>query len=331
VYKWLPTTSEIDIAFSIVIPYAMYLTAEAFHVSGVLAVVCGGLYVAYQNHFVFSHKTRLRSGALWSSIVFILNAVIFFLIGLQLPDISKGIQSMSFGNALTIALVISLVVIFSRMIAGFFTVFFTRFMSRFITVAYARPGWRGPLVLTWIGMRGVVSLASALSIPLMINGADFPNRNLILFITFIVIIVTLVGQGLALPWIVRTIKPDGAPVNKTEDQQVFELELALNKTAVKDMHANYNEEIENNILLKHKYEFLKHKVALLYQSNEGDGSRKKAADIIEDFQNVMLKVSEEERKTLHAYRKNPDFDDDILKLVENRLDLEEERLEDNVE
>jgi len=69
----------------------------------------------------------------------------------------------------------------------------------------------------------------------------------------------------------------------------------------------------------------------LYQSNEGDGSRKKAADIIEDFQNVMLKVSEEERKTLHAYRKNPDFDDDILKLVENRLDLEEERLEDNVE
>jgi CPA1 family monovalent cation:H+ antiporter len=180
-------------------------------------------------------------------------------------------------------------------------------------------------------MRGVVSLASALSIPLMINGSAFPNRNLILFITFIVIIITLVGQGLALPWVIRTVKPDGIPVNKTEDQQILELELALNKTAVQDMHTNYSEEVGNNTLLKHKYEFLKHKVELLHCSNKRDGTRKKAIEMIEGFKDVMMKVSEKERKMLHSFRRNPDYDDDILKLIENRLDLEEERLEENAE
>lgn len=331
VYRWLPTTANIDVAFSIVIPYAMYLTAEEFKASGVLAVVSGGLYIAYQNHFVVSHRTRIKSSALWSSIVFILNAVIFFLIGLQLPDIAKGIQSMSFTGALMIALVISFVVIFSRTIAGFFTVAFTRFMSNYVTVAYARPGWRNPLILTWVGMRGVVSLASALSIPLLINNAPFPNRNLILFITFVVIIVTLVGQGLALPWIVRKIKPDGAPVNKTEEQQMMELELALNKTALQSFKTDHKEDIQKNVLLKHKYEFLKHKVELLCQSTDGDEARKKAGETIEHFQTVMLEVSEKERKTLHAFRRDPDFDDDVLRRVENRLDLEEERLEEDIE
>ena len=234
-------------------------------------------------------------------------------------------------GALITALIISFVVIFSRTIAGFFTVVFTMFMSNFITVAYARPGWRNPLLLGWVGMRGVVSLASALSIPLLVNDAPFPHRNLILFITFVVIIVTLVGQGLALPWVVRKIKPDGVPVNKTEEQQMIELDLALNKTALESFKCDHTEDIQNNVLLKYKYEFLKQKVELLYQSNDGDEARKKAAETIEHFKNVMMNVSEKERETLHSFRRDPDFDDDILRRIENRLDLEEERLEEDIE
>ncbi|MFT4155367.1 Na+/H+ antiporter [Parafilimonas sp.] len=331
VYKWLPTTANIDTALTLVIPYAIYLTAEEFHVSGVLAVVSGGLYIAYQHHFVFSHKSRLKSGALWSAIVFILNAIVFFLIGLQFPLIAKGIQSLPFFSALSVALTICLVVIFARTIAGFFSVIFTRFISRYITVAYNKPGWRNPLVLSWVGMRGVVSLASALAIPFAVNGQAFPNRNLILFITFTVVIVTLVGQGLALPWIIRKVKPDGTPVNKTEDEQIFELEIALNKTAVSNMQATYHEHVQNNILLKQKYEFLKHKTALLYKSNEGDSARKQAMEIITQFKAVMLNVSEKERSVLHSFRRHPDFDDDILRFVEKRLDLEEESLDGNAE
>lgn len=331
VYKWLPTTANIDTALTLVIPYAIYLTAEEFHVSGVLAVVSGGLYIAYQNHFVFSHKSRLKSGALWSAIVFILNSIVFFLIGLQFPDIAEGIQSLSFFNALSIALIICLVVIFARTIAGFFSVMFTRFISQYITVAYDKPGWRNPLVLSWVGMRGVVSLASALAIPFAVNGQPFPNRNLILFITFTVIIVTLVGQGLALPWVIRKVEPETIPANKTEDEQVFELEIALNTTAVTNMQTTYNEYVKENILLKQKYDFLKYKAELLHKANEGDGARKRAAEMIAQFKLVMLNISEKERSVLHSFRRHPDFDDHILRLIENRLDLEEESLDGNAE
>jgi Na+/H+ antiporter len=329
--KWLPTTSNIDIAFSITIPYILYLTAESFHSSGVLAVVSGGIFIAYQNHFVFSHKSRLKSGAWWSSIVFILNAVIFFLIGLQLPNITRAIQSMSFGNALKIALLISCVVIAARMIAGAFTSVFTRFIGAYITVAYRYPGWRNPIVLGWIGMRGVVSLASALSIPLLLGDKPFPNRNLILFITFIVIIVTLVGQGLMLPWLIKIVKPEAPPSAKTEDQQMMEIELALNQAAVDDMQHHYAEDMQCNPLLKHKYEFLQNKTKLLRQSNEGDGSRKKAVSLIEHFKTIMMKVTEKERNKLHLFRRHEEYDDDIIRIIENRLDLEEERLEEDIE
>lgn len=331
IYKWLPTTSNIDIAFSIAIPYVIYLTAETLHSSGVLAVVSGGLFITYQNHFVFSYKSRLKSVALWSSIAFILNAVVFFLIGLQLPAITKGIQSMSLKTALEIALIISLTVIVSRTLAGLFSSAFTKFISRYITVAQTNPGWRNPLIVSWIGMRGVISLASALAIPLTLAGKEFPFRNLILFITFVVIIITLVCQGLALPWVVRILKPHASPVNKSEDQQILEIELALNKTAVDDLKNNYKDDMEKNILLKHKYEFLQNKVQLLYQSNEGDGARKKAIKLITHFKKIMMSVSEKERKSLHSFRRNNDFDDDIIRIAENRLDLDEDRLQEEAE
>ena len=331
IYRWLPTTSNIDIAISIAIPYVMYLTAESVHSSGVLAVVSGGLFIAYQNHFVFSHKSRLKSGAIWSSIAFILNAIVFLILGLQLPSITKGIKGMSRINAVEIALLVTIVVIVARLIAALFSSVFTRFIGRYITVAQRNPGWRNPVIVSWAGMRGVVSLASALAIPLTLAGAAFPHRNLILFITFVVIIVTLVGQGLALPWVIKLIKPQATPTNKPEEQQMLEINLAINKTGLDELYANFKDDIDNNILLKHKYEFLKRKGELLKQSNEGDGARKKAIEIIEHYRRVMVTVTEKERKKLHAFRRKDDYEDDIIKLIENRLDLEEETLQDDVE
>jgi CPA1 family monovalent cation:H+ antiporter len=117
--------------------------------------------------------------------------------------------------------VISLVLIISRLLCAFGAAVFTRVASRFITVADANPGWKSPLVVGWAGMRGVVSLAAALSIPVLLDtGAPFPHRSLILFITFVVILVTLVFQGLTLPWLIRKIKLEDRftpiPVNKQE-------------------------------------------------------------------------------------------------------------------
>ncbi|MEO8415571.1 MAG: Na+/H+ antiporter [Ginsengibacter sp.] len=331
VYKWLPTTSNIDIAISLAIPYVMYITAESIHSSGVLAVVSGGLYIAYQNHFVFSNKSRLKSGAIWSSIAFILNAIVFFILGLQLPAIINGVNSMSKLGAWKIALVVTVAVIVARLVAALFTSVFTRFISRFITVAYNKPGWRNPVVISWAGMRGVVSLASALAIPLMLAGKAFPHRDLILFITFVVIIVTLVVQGLLLPWVIKWIKPEAIPVKKSDDQQILEINLAVNNAGLDELYARYKDDIDSNILLKHKFEFLKRKGELLRRSNEGDGTRKNANEMIQHYKNVMLKVTEKERKKLHAFRRKDDYDDDIIKLIEKRLDLEEETLQEDAE
>ena len=128
--RWLPTTANLDIALSLVLPYLLYLTAERFHSSGVLSVVTGGIFVSYQNHFIVSYSSRLKSRAIWSSIVFILNAVLFLLIGLQLPDIMNGLKDITLAGATEIALIITGVIIVTRMLAGLFSSVFTRFISR---------------------------------------------------------------------------------------------------------------------------------------------------------------------------------------------------------
>jgi CPA1 family monovalent cation:H+ antiporter len=331
-YKWLPTTANLDIALSFVLPYLIYLTAEAVHSSGVLAVVSGGLFISYQNHFIFSHSSRLKSNAIWPAIIFILNAVIFFLIGLQLPRITEGIKNMAFSYALEIALIISFLIIVVRLFAGFFSSIFTSFISRYITVAVSHPGWRNPMIISCAGMRGVVSLASALAIPLMLPGGQpFPYRDLILFITFIVIIVTLVGQGLALPWIVRILKPEKLVVEKQDDLQVMEIDQHLLSAAIDELNSKYSKELKENGLLKNRMELLTYKVGL-YKSPGGDPQKiTESLAMINRFKRIMMKVTEHERKQLHIFRHKEEFDDNIIRLIEKRLDLEEERLEDDIE
>lgn len=331
IYRWLPTTSNLDIAFALVLPYLIYITAEELHSSGVLAVVTGSLFISYRNHFVLTHTSRLKSNAVWPSIVFIFNAVIFFLIGLQLPEIIGGIKETSLYEAFRIALIITGVVILVRIFSGLFSSWFTKFISRYITVAQNRPGWRNPLIISWVGMRGVVSLASALSIPLMLNNHAFPNRNLILFITFIVIIITLVCQGFTLPWVIKLIKPEPIADDKADDQQILEIELALLSTAVKEIGAKYESDLKTNDLLKNKFELLKYKVELYTQSRDDEKKKVAVNKMISRFKHVMTDIIEREREKLHAFRKKDGYDDDIIWLIENRLDLEEEGLQEESE
>ncbi|HTE00979.1 MAG TPA: Na+/H+ antiporter [Mucilaginibacter sp.] len=328
IYRWLPTNSNLDIAFSLVLPYLIYLTAESLHSSGVLAVVSGGLFIAYKNHFVLSHSSRLKSNAVWPSIVFILNAVVFFLIGLQLPEIVSGIKSIALYDAFRIALIITAVVILVRMFSGLFASLFTRFISRYITVAQSNPGWRNPLLASWIGMRGVVSLASALSIPLLLPGGQaFPYRNLILFITFIVIIMTLVVQGLTLPWVIRWIKPEFITEEKPDEQQVLEIELAMISAAVEELGTKHLTDLEGNTLLRNKIDLLKCKIDLYSRSKADEEKRAAVNAMIKRFKKVMTAIIEHERKELHTFRRKDGFDDDVIRIIENRLDLEEEGLQ----
>jgi Na+/H+ antiporter len=331
IYRWLPTNSNLDIAFSIVLPYIIYLAAESVHSSGVLAVVSGGLFISYKNHYVLSHSSRLKSNAVWPSVVFILNAVVFFLIGLQLPGIIKGIQAVSLGEAFRIAFIITAVVVVVRLIAAQLSSLFTVFISKYITVAQSKPGWRNPLVLGWTGMRGVVSLASALSIPLMLHGQAFPNRNLILFITFMVIIVTLVVQGFTLPFVIKWVKPDGIGNEKSDEQQLLEIEMQLHTVAAQKLSSVYAADLDENDILRNKLELFKFKMELYGSVADDETKRAGANAMTQRFKEVMMEVIEHERCRLHSFRKDDGYDDDVIRIIENRLDLEEERLQEESE
>lgn len=329
IYRWLPTTSNLDIAFSFVLPYLIYLTAEELNSSGVLAVVSGGLFIAYKNHYVLTHSSRLKSNAIWPSIVFILNAVVFFVIGLQLPDIISSVKGLDKMDAMRIALIITVVVIVVRLFAGWGSAWFTKFISRYITVAQANPGWRNPTLVAWIGMRGVVSLASALSIPLTLNsGQPFPNRNLILFITFVVIVMTLVVQGFSLPWVVKWLKPERFPDEKTDEEQMLEIDLQLLSSAHQRLQFDYADDVTSNKLLNNRLQLLKVKTEMFAAASINDDKKREAETTIKRFKKVMMDLMEHERSQLHTFRTKDGYDDDILRIVENRIDLEEERIQE---
>ncbi|RYY94103.1 MAG: Na+/H+ antiporter, partial [Chitinophagaceae bacterium] len=190
IHRWLPTTSSIETVLTLLTPYCMYYAAEHFHYSGVLAVVSGGLYLSRRRGSLLTYESRIQGVNVWNSLVFVLNGLVFLLIGLQLSHITRQIGGRSLWTAVGYGLLISAVLILTRLACSFGASLFTRFMSRFIKVADPNPGWRAPAVLGWAGMRGVVSLAAALSIPVLSNGNPFPHRNLILLITFVVILVT---------------------------------------------------------------------------------------------------------------------------------------------
>jgi CPA1 family monovalent cation:H+ antiporter len=165
---------------------------------GVIAVVSGGLFLSGKRYVFLSSHTRLRGGNVWESLLFVLNGFVFMLIGLDLPEIvgALGPESVSLSAAVGYGLLITAVLIGSRIFFSFMTVPITLLASRFIKVADDRnPGYGTPIVFGWTGMRGVVSLAAALSIPLEVSkGVPFPQRNLVIFITFFVVLATLLKR-----------------------------------------------------------------------------------------------------------------------------------------
>jgi len=268
--------------------------------------------------------TALIFSVFFTALVFILNTTVFFVIGLQLPAIMQHVKDGQLVQSIITALIISLVVILVRLFSGLFSSVFTRFIGRYITVAQRRPGWRNPVISSFVGMRGVVSLASALSVPLLLpGGRAFPSRDIILFITFIVIIITLVGQGLLLPWLIRRVKPQFLAGEKTNEQQILEIETRLYQSAISKLNEKYVNDIENNEILRNRHELYNFKVQLLSSDCVGEK--------IAHFKKIMIEVIEHERRVLHSFRKKKGYDDDVIRIIENRLDLEEERLEEETE
>ena len=197
----------IEIAVSLLVPYAGYLAAEAIHGSGVLAVVTSGLYLSRRSSRFFSPSVRLQAFAVWDSLTFILNGLVFVLIGLQLPYVLAGIKELPLPKLFLGGLLFSAFLIFLRLLWSFPGAYVGYILRKHLFRQHAGwPGNRQVFVVGWTGMRGVIALAAAISLPqTIVDGSPFPHRNLILFLTFSVIFVTLVVQGLTLAPLVRAL------------------------------------------------------------------------------------------------------------------------------
>ncbi|MGV9450465.1 Na+/H+ antiporter [Streptomyces sp. NPDC003635] len=197
---------------SLLIPFVAYAVAEQVHASGVLAVVVVALWLGHRAWEV-DFATRLQEEAVWKMVAFVLESAVFALIGLQLPVVLKGLGQYEGGRAAWYAIVVFLVVVVSRFVWVYPATFLPRLMSARIREREPNPTWKGPFIISWAGMRGVVSLAIAFSIPLTVHGGEeFPERNLILFLTFTTVIGTLVIQGVTLPPLIRLLKLPGRDV-----------------------------------------------------------------------------------------------------------------------
>ena len=326
-YRWLPTTTSIDIALSFVAPYLMYLAAESFHFSGVMAVVSGGLFLSYHSHVTLSPQSRLQGYAMWNTITFILNGLVFMLIGLEMPEIMRNLGDYSKGQAIMYGIIISLVIIVTRILTAFGISAFTTFISRYIRVAQNRPGWRGPFVIGWAGMRGVVSLASALSIPLLLHNKDpFPYRSLILCITFIVILVTLVLQGLTLPWVIRLVGLDKVEPAVSEQEQEAKIHQHLLNAAIDHLESQYTDLMKQQPMLQSLHKQLSNDLQLTRNFLEAEDCNEKERHSSLVYNSIYLELLGTQRDRLFQLRGKDLFEDELIRKIEGQLDIEQEKI-----
>ena len=255
---------------------------------------------------------------MWSTLGFVLNGLVFMLIGLELPEIINQLGPVSLADAIKYGVLISLVVILTRVLSTLFASVFTTFISRFITTADSHPGWRGPLIFGWAGMRGVVSLAAALSIPLQLkDGSPFPQRNLILFITFMVILITLVLQGLTLPLVIKWVNMEDPDKPLPPEEQELRLRKKLADYSLKYLDEEHYKALKTNKALqqlKARYE------------NDQSHTDHILDDEQDEYRRVYLLLLEQQRRLLHKMNKKSETSEELIRKHQGLLDLEEEKL-----
>ena len=329
IHRLLPTTPAIEIVLTLVSPYCMYYFAEHYHFSGVLSVVSGALFLSSKRQSMLTYTSRIQGINVWTNIVFVMNGLIFLLIGLQLPSIVRQLGDTSLTTAIWYGLAISAVLIIARLLCTFGAGVFTRFMSHFITVADTNPGWKIPLIFGWAGMRGVVSLAAALSIPLLAGaGQPFPYRNLILFITFIVILVTLVFQGLTLPWLIRIVKPEDkfSIISDRDQEQIIQKKMAM--ASLQLLEEKYGEERKQNLYVNNLFARLEMDAKMFQQDLNAVAGASRDAQA--RFQRIYLELLERQRKLLYDINHRSEFDEELVRKYLSLIDLEEFKVREKI-
>jgi Na+/H+ antiporter len=328
VHRYLPTSPSIDTALTLMSPYFMYIAAEEFHFSGVMAVVSGGLFLSYRSHEIFSTgNARLQTINVWATVGFVLNGLVFILIGLELPVITGNMGADTMADGIKYGLVISLIAIVIRILYILPIAYVPKWLGNFERADLRNPTWKGPLILGWAGMRGVVSLASALSVPLLMkNGTDFPHRSLILFITFIVILFTLVFQGLTLPLLIKWVNIKDSGDFLPAEEQDAAIHLRLMRAALKRLNDKYQDEIKSNKLVGVLKKQLENDISIAGQRLDCLECGEMEKEGVQLYNTVLLDLYNVQRRELFLLRHERTFSDEEIRRMESELDFDEAKI-----
>jgi CPA1 family monovalent cation:H+ antiporter len=326
---WLATQVQkrlddppVQTMFSLLTPYVAYFSGEKLHVSGILAVVIAGIYYGWRAPRVLSGRMRLQAVPVWQMVTFILNGILFMLIGLQLPQV---IHALPPGSGLSVAKLSGLVllgIVLVRFLWLFVATYFPRLFSRTFRRKNPAP-WQQTALIAWTGMRGADSLAGALAIPFLLpNGEPFPGRDLILLLTFCVIFGTLVVQGLTLKPLVRSLGIVDDHITEKEERLA---RLKANEAAlarVEDLGSSSQARPESVERLRSEYA---DRIRQLSKDTSHEGSVRRLYS--KDFERLACEALETERETVIALRNEDTINDEVLRRIQHDIDLAEARLQ----
>jgi Na+/H+ antiporter len=312
-----------EITISLLSGYAAYIPAEELGLSGVIAAVTVGVYMGWHTPELTTPVMRMQGVAVWEILMFLLNAVLFLLVGLQLPSVLDDISGFSASELVGWGLLVSAVVIVVRLAWGFTVVYLVRALDRRPSQRARRAPARERLVAGWAGMRGSVALAAALAIPFETDaGASFPQRDLLIFLAFAVILVTLVGQGLTLgPLINRLgISDDGTEHEEEVHARVRIAEAALLR--LEEVSGDGWAREDTLARVRGMYDYRRRRFSA---QSDGDGTQYE--ERTDAYRRLMYELFDAQREELLALRNRGEISDEVRRRVERELDLEETRLQ----
>jgi CPA1 family monovalent cation:H+ antiporter len=327
--RWIQSHLDdppIQITISLLTPFIAYLPAERMHMSGVLATVAAGIFLGWHSPLILTARYRLQAFAFWEMVVFLLNGFVFIVIGLQLPGILHALNRESLIGPIISGIIISVAVILVRFAWVIPATYLPRLFSSKLRARDPVPPWQYIAIVSWAGMRGVISLAAAFALPLVLSdGSPFPYRDYILFLAFSVILTTLVLQGLTMPFLVRKlgITHDGEAdeeerrarleANKAAIESIEKLRISgdFSPDAVDRLRAEYDERVEQ---------------LQLCAENPDDCRGEIATPQYQRLQREALRI---ERQTIIRLRNERVINDDALRHIQRDLDLAEARLAAN--
>jgi CPA1 family monovalent cation:H+ antiporter len=314
----------LEITIALLTGYFTFIPAYLLGASGVLAVVTAGVYVGWYTPQLTTVETRLQGDAVWEILTFLLNGLLFVTVGLSLPAVLDGLGGHITTALAWQALAVVAAVIVIRFVWVFPATYVPRALSKRIRSADPYPPWQYPALISWTGMRGAVSLAAALAIPLHTDaGANFPGRDLIIYLTFAVILATLVGQGLTMPLVIRALglEDDGVGEREAVKARIHAADAALNRIDELSDEEWVREDTAER--LRRLYQFRRNRFAERY-TGDGDGAIEERSAA---YQQLLRELIEAERQAVVELRGAGAIGDDAMREVHRELDLEEARLD----